>query len=227
MGKKMSRVAGGIAQGGRIEINEIHLAAVQEDMVGLQVAMDGRRWNLFQAADDRGANCVDLGPQLVTSPGDEHCRLIHVIELVNEVMMEVDGKRALTPDPSPSGWERGTLVESGDGPRDCADRSVGLTALNQKLLKRRARGLLQHQGAQLGQVGNGPNHRVCVAFGARAFWSAAASEARRRYRCTWAYQVGRVNGCIAGGESGVALRLPPQSKGLEQFESFLAVVVAI
>src|ERR1043165_10048149 len=102
MGKKMSRVAGGIAQGGRIEINENPLAAVQEDMVGLQVAMDGRRWNLFQAADDRGANSVDLGPQLGTSPGNERRGLLHVTELVNEGMMEFDGKRRRPPPPAPS-----------------------------------------------------------------------------------------------------------------------------
>src|ERR1043165_764870 len=106
MGKKMSRVAGGIAHGGRIQINENYVAVIQKNMVRLEVAMDRRRRDFLQTADDRSRDRVNLGPQLGTSPPDEHCRLIHVIELVNEVMMEVDGKRALTPDPSPSGWER-------------------------------------------------------------------------------------------------------------------------
>jgi len=57
------------------------------------------------------------------------------------------------------------LVKSHHSPRDGADRSLRVTILKQKLLQGRARSLLQHQRAQLAQIGNGPDHRIWAVLG--------------------------------------------------------------
>ena len=43
-----------------------------------------------------------------------------------------------------------------------------MAALNQKLLERRALSFLQYHGAQLIQIGNGPDHRIRALLGAKA-----------------------------------------------------------
>src|SRR5438876_9655058 len=114
----MSGVSGGIAHRNRIQIDEDHAVAIQENVVGLEVAMDRRGRDFFQARNDRGSDRFDLRSDFGTSPLNQSRGPLHVIELVSERMMASDAERALTPAPSPIRWERGTPGERGDGPGD-------------------------------------------------------------------------------------------------------------
>ena len=72
----------GIAEHDRVEIDEAHPVARYEDVVGLQVPMDGGRRHVRETVPDRRRERLDLRSQLRTGPLHETCRAVHVNELV-------------------------------------------------------------------------------------------------------------------------------------------------
>src|SRR5438034_11665203 len=68
VGEKMGGVADGIAQSDRVQVNEDHAVTINKNVVGLQVAMDWRGRNFFQARNDRGNDRFGLRSDFGTSP---------------------------------------------------------------------------------------------------------------------------------------------------------------
>ena len=100
----------GIAEHDRVEIDEAHPVARYEDVVGLQVPMDGGRRHVRETVPDRRRERLDLRSQLRTGPLHETCRAVHVSELVGEGL-------AL-------GQRQALLIEGGHGPGNRAQRRI-------------------------------------------------------------------------------------------------------
>src|SRR5207245_5695974 len=116
-------------------------------------------WRKFlQTSDDRGSDRRGLSSQFRTSPLHQSRGSLHFIELLDEGMMVSDAQLV--------------LIEGGDGPGNGAHCVLRVAALKEKLLQGRALSLLQHQGAQLVHIGNGPDYRIRALMGAKAIWSA-------------------------------------------------------
>src|SRR5881396_4047471 len=92
----------GVAEDDRVEIDEDHLVARQEDVVGLQVAMDRGGRHVRETGPDRRRERLDLRTELRTGPLYETRRAVHVSELVGEGMAL--GRRQVV------------LIEGGHGP---------------------------------------------------------------------------------------------------------------
>ena len=118
----------GVAEDDRVEIDEDHLVARQENVVGLQVPMDRGRRYVGEAGLDRRRERLDLRTQLRTGPLHETRRPVHVSELVGEAM--VLGERHVR------------LIEGRHGPGNRAQRRAPVAAVQQHLLQRRALRLL-------------------------------------------------------------------------------------
>ena len=81
---KMGRVPGRIAQGNRIEVDKDDAVARQENMIGLEVPMDGRRRNLLEAGNDRGGDRLDLRPRLRAGPLNQSRGPLDVVDLLGQ-----------------------------------------------------------------------------------------------------------------------------------------------
>ena len=117
----MGGVADGIAQGNRIQIDEDHTVARQENMVRLQVPMDRRRRNFFQACHDRSRDRLDILFHLRTGPLNKRRGPPHVIDLVSQRMMPPEAQLS--------------LIKSSHGLGHRA-HGRGIAALEQNLLQR-------------------------------------------------------------------------------------------
>src|SRR6266480_3459701 len=123
----------GIAEDDRVEVDEAHPLARDEDVVGLQVAMDRRRTDLRETGPNRRCERFDLRPQIWAGPPHETRRPVHVGELVGEGM--------------PLGERQVVLIERCDGPGNRAQRRGPVAPAQQDLLQRWAASLLQREGA--------------------------------------------------------------------------------
>jgi len=75
-------VPDGVAEDDRVEIDEAHPVDRYEDVVSLQVPMDGGRRHVRETGPDRRGERLDLRSQLRTGPLHETRRAVHVGELV-------------------------------------------------------------------------------------------------------------------------------------------------
>jgi hypothetical protein len=62
--EEVRRISNGIAQGDGIEVDEDHLLAREENVVGLQIPVNRRRRNFLQALNDGGSDGPDLRPRI-------------------------------------------------------------------------------------------------------------------------------------------------------------------
>ena len=130
---EMGGVPDWIAQGNGIEVDEDHLLAREEDVVGLQVRMDRRRPHVFQARRDGGGDGLDPSPQVRTGPLHQGRSEPDIVQLVGD---------GVTPrDPHV------VLIERGRGPGNRARRAGPVETLKQDLLQRSAGSLLQRERA--------------------------------------------------------------------------------
>ena len=129
----MGGVPDWIAQGNGIEVDEDHLLAREEDVVGLQVRMDRRRPHVFQARRDGGGDGLDPSPQVRTGPLHQGRSEPDIVQLVGD---------GVTPrDPHV------ILIERGRGPGNRARRAGPVETLKQDLLQRSAGSFLQRERA--------------------------------------------------------------------------------
>src|SRR2546423_5887056 len=110
--------------------------------------MDRCRRNFRQTSDDSGCDRLDFLPDVWTSPLDETRFPRDVIELVCEAMTACEAQVI--------------LIQRGHGAGDRAQRRHRVTSLKQKLLQGSAGSLLQHEGAQTTQIGNGTDNGIKV-----------------------------------------------------------------
>ena len=106
IGEQVGGVADGVAQRGRVEVDEGHAVAREEDVVGLQVPVDRRGGSVVQAANDRSGDLLHGGGQVRTCPPHQARREAHVLELIGD---------GLTPR-----YSRVILIEGSYRPGNCA-----------------------------------------------------------------------------------------------------------
>ncbi len=80
----MGGIADGIGQGRRVEVDEDHAVAREEDVVGLEIPVDRRGRHVFQAPNNRGGHRVDLRSRVRAAPLNQRGRQLQVGELVGE-----------------------------------------------------------------------------------------------------------------------------------------------
>src|SRR5262245_26623001 len=71
MCEKVSRIADGIAQRRRVQIDEDHAVPIQKNVVGLQVPVDCRRRNFLKTRKNSGCDCLGLLTNSRTRPLNE------------------------------------------------------------------------------------------------------------------------------------------------------------
>src|SRR5947208_705756 len=144
----MSGVPYGITQHHRIEVDEDHPVARQEDMVGLEISVNRGGRHLLQPGRHGGGNRPNVGGELGPRPLDDGRPPPQLLEL--------DRQRAARHGAAPDV----VLIECRYGPGRDAQWTGRVMTLPQQVQQRGAGSLLQHQGAQVFAVGNGAHHGV-------------------------------------------------------------------